>query len=170
MQGSQQGVTGPYRLNIHNKNPQAAEIAMRKMAAVCYAIGVMRVDNVNQMIGKPFMVEVQTQNNDPQYTEVTKVFDANGNEPRKGGAPAPSQPPAQPSQAPPAAPAWAGQVVSQPQPAQPPAPVQMPPQPQAPAPVAQPAAPAAPAWQNAAPAPAAPAPAPPARAPRGDPW
>ena len=123
--GPQKGIKGPYRLNLYNANETAKRIAHQQLSAVCHVTGVYNVTNTQQLHGIPFMVDVQPQKNDPQYTDVKKVFDVNGNEPLKGGQPAqpaqlaaptynapPSQAPKQQPQAPPAQqqaqqPAWA---------------------------------------------------------------
>ncbi|MBN46249.1 MAG: hypothetical protein CMH23_07225 [Methylophaga sp.] len=92
--GPQQGTTGAYRLNLYHSNQQVVEIAHRQLSAVCHCVGVFNVQDSGQLHNIPFVVEVGPQKNDPQYTEVKKVFDANGNEPGKTGqgqAPAQTQ-------------------------------------------------------------------------------
>tara|TARA_Y100001973_G_scaffold106643_1_gene186082 strand:+ start:20408 stop:21115 length:708 start_codon:yes stop_codon:yes gene_type:complete len=92
--GPQQGTTGAYRLNLYHSNQQTVEIAHRQLSAVCHCVGVFNVQDSGQLHGIPFVVEVGPQKNDPQYTEVKKVFDINGNEPGKAGqgqAPAQTQ-------------------------------------------------------------------------------
>lgn len=114
--GPQTGVTGAYRLNLYHSNQQTVEIANRQLSAVCHVIGVFQVSDSSQLHGIPFIVEVGPQKNDPQYTEVKKVFDANGNEPGKQGQGAAAQP-AQQAAAQPAAQggaAWGGQPAQQP--------------------------------------------------------
>lgn len=83
--GPQTGTTGPYRLNLYNQNAQTAEIAHRQLSAVAFVTGVLNIQDVRQLFNIPFMVEVGPQKNDPQYTEVKRVFDINGNEPGKQG-------------------------------------------------------------------------------------
>jgi len=92
--GPQAGTTGAYRLNLYHSNQQTVEIAHRQFSAVCHVVGVFNVQDSGQLHNIPFIVEVGPQKNDPQYTEVKKVFDINGNEPGKAGqgnAPAQTQ-------------------------------------------------------------------------------
>jgi len=84
--GPQTGTTGPYRLNLYNQNAQTAEIAHRQLSAIAHVTGVLAVQDVRQLFNIPFIVEVGPQKNDPQYTEVKRVFDINGNEPGKQSA------------------------------------------------------------------------------------
>ncbi len=84
--GPQQGTTGAYRLNLYHSNQQTVEIAHRQLSAICHVIGVFQVTDSSQLHNLPFLIEVGPQKNDPQYTEVKKVFDMNGNEPGKAGA------------------------------------------------------------------------------------
>lgn len=93
--GPQQGTTGAYRLNLYHSNQQTVEIAHRQLSAICHVIGVFQVTDSSQLHNLPFLVEVGPQKNDPQYTEVKKVFDMNGNEPGKAGAGAPAAQPQQ---------------------------------------------------------------------------
>jgi|SRR5690554_516720 len=93
--GPQQGTTGAYRLNLYHSNQQTVEIAHRRLSAICHVIGVFQVTDSSQLHNLPFLIEVGPQKNDPQYTEVKKVFDMNGNEPGKAGAGAPAAQPQQ---------------------------------------------------------------------------
>lgn len=116
--GPQQGTTGAYRLNLYHSNQQTVEIAHRQLSAICHVIGVFQVTDSSQLHNLPFLVEVGPQKNDPQYTEVKKVFDMNGNEPGKAGAGAPAaQPQQQQPQGQPNG-AWGGQQQPAQQPAQ----------------------------------------------------
>ncbi len=116
--GPQQGTTGAYRLNLYHSNQQTVEIAHRQLSAICHVIGVFQVTDSSQLHNLPFLIEVGPQKNDPQYTEVKKVFDMNGNEPGKAGAgaaaaqPQQQQPQGQPNGA------WGGQQQPAQQPAQ----------------------------------------------------
>lgn len=164
--GPQTGTVGAYRLNLYHSNQQTVEIAHKQLSAVCHVTGVFMLQDSAQLHNIPFIVEVGPQKNDPQYTEVKKVFDINGNEPGKAGqGQAPAQPaaaapqgfgqqqPQQPAQQPPAQAAWGAPAGQQQAP-------QAAPQGNAPAwgqaPAQQPAqAPAAaPAWGNQQQAPA----------------
>lgn len=84
--GPLQGTTGAYRLNLYHSSQQTVEIAHRQLSAICHVINVFQVTDSSQLHNIPFIVEVAPQKNDPQYTEVKKVFDMNGNEPGKAGA------------------------------------------------------------------------------------
>lgn len=94
--GPQQGTTGAYRLNLYHSNQQTVEIAHRQLSAICHVINVFQVQDSSQLHNIPFVIEVGPQKNDPQYTEVKKVFDMNGNEPGKAGAGAAAAQPQQP--------------------------------------------------------------------------
>ena len=112
--GPQQGTTGAYRLNLYHSNQQTVEIAHRQLSAICHVIGVFQVTDSSQLHNLPFLIEVGPQKNDPQYTEVKKVFDMNGNEPGKAGAGAPAAQPQQQQpqgqqQQPAGGAAWGGQ-------------------------------------------------------------
>lgn len=80
------------RYNLYNNNAQAVDIAQKQLAALCYATGVLKLDMQQQgreFVGKQLQIEVRDQQ-DNRYSEVSRVFDAAGNEPSKGG-PAASQ-------------------------------------------------------------------------------
>jgi hypothetical protein len=113
IEGPQTGLTGAYRLNLFNANEKAVAVAQRQMSALCHVTGVFQVTDSQQLHNIPFMVEVVPQQNKPEYTEVKRVFDANGNEPGKAGQ-APAQP--APAQAPAPQGQWgASQAPAQPQ-------------------------------------------------------
>lgn len=128
-----------HRFNLWNQNQKAVDIAHKQLSALCHAVGVFRVDMNNEgaaLRNGRLMIEVGQQKNDPQYTEVKKVFDMNGNEPGKAGqGAAPAQPQQaaagfgqqpqgqggfgqQPQQQPAQGGAWGGQPQGQQQPAQ----------------------------------------------------
>lgn len=89
--GPAQGQTGPHRVNLYSSSQKAAEIAHRQMSAICHAIAVFDVSDTRVMHDKPFMVDVALQPGEEAaakgYTQVTKIYDINGNEPgkNKGG-------------------------------------------------------------------------------------
>lgn len=109
------GQTGPVRFNLYNSNAQTVEIANKQLSAMCHCINVFNVSDSQQCHNIPFKVEVQPQKDQPQYTEVKKFYDVNGNEPGKKSQQQPAQqPPAQ-------QPAWGTQSNSnQPQEGPPP--------------------------------------------------
>lgn len=47
-----------YRLNIKNANPVAQEIAYRQLSAICHAVGVIQVQDSQQLHGLPFKVKL----------------------------------------------------------------------------------------------------------------
>lgn len=91
--GPQKGTTGVYRINLYNASQEARDIAQRQMSALCHVTGVFKVENLQQLYGKPFVVEVGLQKGEEAqqkgYTEVKRVYDINGNEPGKSGSAAP---------------------------------------------------------------------------------
>lgn len=144
-------IDGPYKgrkvtsgYNIQNPNPQAVEIAMNEIAAICCCVGKFQpIQQSEELHGIPLQIKLTTQK-DSDYNEVKGYRDINGNDPGKAGAGAPvaqtapqSMPPQGFAQAPPP------QYAQQPTNAY--APTQQPYPPQAPAPVA------APAWAPPAP-------------------
>lgn len=74
------------RLNVHNKNADAVRIANQQLAAYCAVTGVFHFQNTDELIGKPFIIEVAQQVGNPQYVEIVGLFDMNGNEPGKAGS------------------------------------------------------------------------------------
>ena len=87
------------RYNLWNKEPKAVEIAQKELAALCYAVGIFKLDFRNDAVvlrGAKLIIEVDEQKNKDGtpngYVEVKKVYDANGNEPgRQTPAPQPQQ-------------------------------------------------------------------------------
>lgn len=86
--GPAKGSTMDDRLNLHNKSPQAVEIANKQLAAYCAVIGVHSFQRTEELHDKPFIVEVAKQTSNPNFVEIRNIFDINGNEPGKsaGGA------------------------------------------------------------------------------------
>lgn len=89
IEGESQGVTGAYNLNLYHSNPQTVQIAERQLSALCHVTGVMNLADTAQLHNIPFYIEVVKQTKgegaEKGYTEIKKVFDANGNEPKAGG-------------------------------------------------------------------------------------
>lgn len=112
------------RLNIRNQNPVAQEIAQQQLSAICHATGTIRVQDSQELHGKPFQVRVTVKAADQE-----KGYDAQnevkGFKPVEGAAPAPV---GGSSSAPAGVPSWAQ---SAPTPPPPPAPVAPPPPPPA---------------------------------------
>lgn len=80
------------RLNLHNASAQAVQIAHERLAGYCVCTGVNGFQNTAELHNKPFSIEVGPQKDDPQYTEVKKLFDVNGNTPVRGAPGAAAQP------------------------------------------------------------------------------
>lgn len=143
IEGNNAGATMNYTLNCFNKNPEAARIAWQQLSAIMHVVGYLRAAQTEELHNRPFIIDVAKQPNNDKYTQVSGVFDVNGNPPSKAGQPAAAAQPAaatmQPATQPAAQPAAGGW--------------------QAPA-QAQPAAAPAAGWQAPAAAPAAAEPAP----------
>jgi hypothetical protein len=88
--GPAKGLSTFDRLNLHNKNPQAVEIANKQLAAYCHVTGVFAFNATEELHGKPFIVEMVARRDNPNQTEIGKIFDINGNEPGKAGSGAPT--------------------------------------------------------------------------------
>lgn len=156
------------RLNIRNANAQAQEIALRQLSAIGHAVGVLHIQDSQQLHGLPLKVKVKVRKGDGEYEDSNEIISyKNINEPVEtvGSAPAAAAPAgfAPPPQgfAPPAAPAGFAQPPAQ----APAAPAAAP----APQPWAQPPAAAAPAPVAEAPQPWAQPPMAAAPAPQADP-
>jgi len=144
--GPAKGAEGPYRINLYSSSDKARSIAESQQAALCYVTGVFMVQDTAQLHNIPFVVDVKEQTLTPEqvekknagetvtpFTQVNKVYDMQGNEPKGGAAQAPTPAPV-PTPAPtPAVGGWGQQQQAQPpaqsqgaawgaQPQQPPAP------------------------------------------------
>lgn len=87
------------RYNLWNPNPQAVEISQGQLSALCHATGVFRLQWENEgaaMRSASCMIDVQQQTDKDgkptNYTRVSKVYDAAGNEPGKSQAQPQQQP------------------------------------------------------------------------------
>lgn len=85
LDGPHKNFVGEYLINIANPNPQAASIGMAEMSAIAHVTGTLRVGNSQELHRKPFRILVRQQKDNPQYTEIYGVLDANGNEAGKAG-------------------------------------------------------------------------------------
>lgn len=177
------------RLNLHNQNPVAVEIAQKTLSAICHATGVFQVSDLQQLFGKQLMARIvergpqngyDASNEVKGYAKLGEKESKNAQNikltPEHGGAPAtpaqPGQPAANGGAAPNFNPPW-GQPQGQPAQGQnpnPPAPQNPPAQNPTPAPQQPNQAPAnpTPAQPTPAPNPAQPAnpPANPEQAPQ----
>lgn len=84
--GPAKGVSHDDRLNLHNPSAEAVRIANEQLAAYCAVVGVPAFQATEELHGKPFVVEIAQQKNNPNYTEVVALFDMNGNKPGQSGS------------------------------------------------------------------------------------
>lgn len=98
------------RLNLHNSNPKAVEIAQRQLAQLCHATGVLQVKQKEQLHNIPVIMKIAAKN-DAQRGMINEVkgYKAKGGTtpqagfqaPRVGAPAAPAAPaPAAPAQMP----------------------------------------------------------------------
>jgi hypothetical protein len=109
IEGELKGQTQVDRLNLNHSNPVTVEIANQQLSAYCHVLGVFTFTDSSQLHNIPMGIEVgrqidKTTKLPTSYSEIKKVFDANGNEPGKAGTgpqvqhqqhapPPPNQPP-----------------------------------------------------------------------------
>ena len=93
------------RLNLFNSSEKTVEIANKQLSAYCHVTGVFMIQDTDQLCGKPFTFDVEEQADNPQYTHVVAIYDAQGNKPGQSGSTQQSAPQAPPPQAAPPAPA-----------------------------------------------------------------
>lgn len=84
--GPAKGIEQKDRLNLHNKNETAVRIANSQLAAYCHVTGVYAFNTTEELHGKPFVVEMVARRDNPNQTEVGKLYDMAGNEPGKAGS------------------------------------------------------------------------------------
>lgn len=71
----------------HN-NPETAKKAHNQLSALSHATGIIRIDMRNggaALRGGKCVIDVGPQANNPDYMEIKKIYDPNGNLPGKGG-------------------------------------------------------------------------------------
>lgn len=148
------------RINLQNKNPVAVEIGYKTLSAICHAVGVIQVQDSQQLHGRPLQLKVSLRaagpGADDKYYEASN--EVKGYKAADAGAPVAGAPAG-------GAPAWANQQA----PAAPQQPQYAPPPAQAApqyAPPVQQQAPAAQPWQQ----PAAPVQQAPVQQPAAQPW
>lgn len=81
------------RLNLHNINATTVEIANKQLSAYCHVTGVFAFQATEQLHNIPFLIDVDYQKgNEPTqekpeggYTQITALYDVNGNGPGKAG-------------------------------------------------------------------------------------
>lgn len=47
------------RINVQNANPEAEKIGQRQLSSICHATGVMKLQDSNQLHGKPVKITVK---------------------------------------------------------------------------------------------------------------
>lgn len=95
IEGPNANITGPYRLNLYNANSTTCQIAQQQLSALCHVTNQFQLGpdgtRTEVLHNIPFFGEVAPQKKNPEYTEIRKVFDINGNEPGKKGQSQPQQ-------------------------------------------------------------------------------
>ncbi len=61
------------RLNLHNSNKQAVEIAQRQLSQICHAVGVLQVADSEQLHHKPMIAMVKLRPARDQYDASNEV-------------------------------------------------------------------------------------------------
>lgn len=83
-EGPHSGGTLIDRINWENENPDAVSIGQSQLSAICRVVGVMQLQDSQQLHGIPFKVEVAKapRNDDPSKfsNEIRAYLDINGNE------------------------------------------------------------------------------------------
>lgn len=55
------------RLNIHNSNAKAVEIALAQLSAIAHAVGILQVQDSSQLHNRPLKIKVKVRPADGQY-------------------------------------------------------------------------------------------------------
>jgi len=61
------------RLNLVNPNQQAVDIARRELSAICHAVGVLQVNDSDELLGREMMVDVAIEKNGQTGEDTNKV-------------------------------------------------------------------------------------------------
>jgi hypothetical protein len=61
------------RLNLVNPNQQAVDIARRELSAICHAVGVLQVNDSDELLGREMMVDVVIEKNGQTGEDTNKV-------------------------------------------------------------------------------------------------
>lgn len=96
--GKEQGQVGTIRLNLGNPSEQARNIAKQHLSCICWISGRLMLNTYNDLVGAQLAIDVGTQKNNEEYTEVKKFLNFDGTAPKAGQQP--SIMPAQTQQAP----------------------------------------------------------------------
>lgn len=91
LDGPNKGSTGAYRLNIYHGDDKTKEMAMRQLSALSIACGKPTWQDTRELFNLPFLADVTPQketeaNKDKGYTQISAVYDVQGNKPKRGGA------------------------------------------------------------------------------------
>jgi hypothetical protein len=62
------------RLNIRNANAQAQEIALRQLSAIGHAVGVLHIQDSQQLHGLPLKVKVKIRKGDDNYEDQNEII------------------------------------------------------------------------------------------------
>lgn len=77
------------RLNLNNPNQTAVDIAYAELSAICHCVGVVQVQDSQQLHGRPFCAMIKKEERDDKPGEFTNTVDgykdAQGNDPGMGG-------------------------------------------------------------------------------------
>lgn len=78
------------RLNLVNPNQQAVDIAYRELSAICHAVGVLQVNDSDELLGREMMVDVGIEKNGQTGEDTNRVkgYAAIGSTPAKSAPPA----------------------------------------------------------------------------------
>lgn len=95
-EGSLAGVSGTWKLNLLHPNEVAVKIANENLSKIFHVLGFLQpTQDISPLFHRNFMVEVSPQTKgegaEKGYTEVTGVFDVNGNPPKRGMLPGQAQ-------------------------------------------------------------------------------
>jgi len=61
------------RLNLVNQNQQAVDIAYRELSAICHAVGVLQVNDSDELLGREMMVDVGIEKNGQTGEDTNRV-------------------------------------------------------------------------------------------------
>lgn len=62
------------RLNVKNSNQQTVEIAYKQLSAICHAVGVMQVQDSQQLHGLPLKVKVKIRKGNDEYEDQNEII------------------------------------------------------------------------------------------------
>jgi hypothetical protein len=80
------------RINLRNPNPQAQEIGFKQLSAIAHAVGVLHVQNSEQLHGRPLKVRAKIRPADGQYEASNDITGFKNINEDAGGAPAGAAP------------------------------------------------------------------------------